>query len=179
MIVCIQSPPRLPMMQDQKSLTHHWLTCSGWGRERVSLVFGFKGGRYIRKGHWLTKVNILWLAVEYLNPTRNGKTRNTEPEIGTEESTGTWQNPRVDRSVFGFGPPRCSGPGFWTVLELNHSVLAVRTWTAAKLPSPVVYTNCLRLTSLAYRHISPLAISRVNAFHGDSFFFSLYGNCSR
>jgi len=96
MIVCIQSPPRLPMMQEQTSLTRHWLSCSGWGRECVSLVFNYKGSRFIRKGQWRTEVNILRIAVGYQNATMNGKTWNTEPEIGTDGSNWTRQNPVVD-----------------------------------------------------------------------------------
>jgi len=40
--VRIQWPLRLPKMPDHKSLTHHWLLFSGWGREGVSLVFLYK-----------------------------------------------------------------------------------------------------------------------------------------
>jgi len=108
MIVCIQSPPRLPFMQEQKSLTHHWVSCSGWGRECVSLVFSYKRSRFIRKGQWCTKVNLSRLAVRYLNATINRKTWNTEPEIGTDGSSQTRQILRVDGYGSGFGPPRRS-----------------------------------------------------------------------
>lgn len=40
MIVCIQLPSRIPMMQDQKSFMRCWLSCSGWGREYGCRVIG-------------------------------------------------------------------------------------------------------------------------------------------
>ena len=143
MIICIQSPPRLLMMPDQKSLTCRWLSCSGWGRERVSVVFSYKGGRFIRKGQWCVKVNILWLTIGYLNTTIIRKTWNTEPKIGTNGSSQTRQNPRVDRYGSGFGPPRHCGSGFWTVLEPNRTVFQVRTQTTGRLPGPVANTTSL------------------------------------
>jgi len=141
MIACIQSPSRLLMMQDQKSLTCRWLSCSGWGKEHVPLVFSYKGGRFIRKGQWCAKVNILRLTVGYLNATINRKTRNTEPEIGTDRSSQTRQIPWVDGYGSGFGPPRRCGSGFWTVLEPNRTVFPVPTRTAGGLPGPVANTN--------------------------------------
>ena len=134
-IVCIQSPPRLPMMQAQKSLTRCWLSCSGWGSEGVSLIFGYKGSRFIPKGQWCTKVNILRLAVEYLNATVNRNTRSTGTEIGSDRSSEARQDPRVDRYGSGFGPTRCSASGFWTVPESN------RTRTAGGLPGPFANTR--------------------------------------
>jgi len=129
------------MMQDQKSLTRRWLSCSGWGMEHVALVFSYKGGWFIRKGQWCAKVNILRLTVGYLNATINRKTQNTEPEIGTDGSSQTRQNPRVDGYGSGFGPPRRCGSGFWTVLEPNRNVFPVRTRTAGGLPGPVANTT--------------------------------------
>jgi len=143
MIVCIQSPSRLLMMQDQKTLTRRWLSCSGWGKERVSLVFSYKGSRFIWKGQWCAKVNILRWTVAYLNATINRKTRNTEPEIGTDGSSQSRQNPRVDRYGSGFGPPSRCRSGFWTVPEPNRTVFPVRTPTAAGLPRPVANTNAI------------------------------------
>jgi hypothetical protein len=141
MNVWIQLPVRLPKEQDQKSLTRRWLSFSGWGRERFSLVFNYKGGQYIRKGQQSTNVNILRLAIGYLNATINRIIRIPEPEIGTDGSSQTRQNPRVDGYGSGFGPPRCSGSGFWTGLEPNQIVLAVRTRTAGWLPGPVANTT--------------------------------------
>jgi len=42
MDVCNQSPVRLPKMQDQKSLVLSWCTFSGWGRERIAIIFPLK-----------------------------------------------------------------------------------------------------------------------------------------
>jgi len=47
---CIHLPLSLPNIEDQKLLTRHGLSFSGWGRERVSVVFDYNGGQYIRKG---------------------------------------------------------------------------------------------------------------------------------
>jgi len=157
MIVGIQSPPRLPMMQEQKSFTCRWLSCSGWGREHVFLVFSYKGSWFIRKGQWHTKVNILRLAVGYLNATMKRKSWNTEQEIGMDWSDQTQQNPRVDRYGSWFGPLRCNRSGFWTVLEPNRTSFAVQTRTAGRLPRPVAITThsqfgkCL-LTTLAWQN---------------------------
>jgi len=141
MNVCIQLPLRLPKVQDQKSLTRGWLSFSGWGRERFSLVFDYKGGQYIRKGQQSINVNILGLAIGYLNATINRITWKPEPEIGTDRSSETRQNLRVDGYGSRFGPPRCSGSGFWMGLEPNRTVLAVRTRTAGGLPGPVANSN--------------------------------------
>ena len=147
MNVCIQLPLRLPKVQDQQSLTCRWLSFSGWGREQLSLVFDFKGGQYIRKGQRSTNVNILRLAMGYLKATINRITRILEPEIGTNGSSQTRQNPRVDGYGSGFGPPRCSRSGFWMGLEPNRNILAVRTRTAGRLPRPVANTStgCAKL----------------------------------
>jgi len=141
MNVQIQLPLRLPKVQDQKSSTRRWLSFSGWGRERFSLVFDHKGGRYFRNGQQYTNVNILRLAIGYLNGTINRDTRIPELEIGTDGSGQTRQNLRVDRYGSGFGPPRCSRSGFWTGLEPNWTVLAVRTQTAGGLPGPIANTR--------------------------------------
>jgi hypothetical protein len=141
MNVWIQLPLRLPKEQDQKSLTRRWLSFSGWGRERFSLVFDYKGGQYIRKGQQSTIVNILRLAMGYLNATINRISWIPELEIGTDGSRQTRENPRVDGYGSGFGPLRCSGSGFWTGLEPNRTILAVRTWTTGGLPGPVANTS--------------------------------------
>jgi len=169
MMVCMQSPSRLLMMQDQKSLTRHWLSCLGWGKERVSLVFSYKGGWFIRKGQWCAKVNILRLTVGYLNATINRKTRNTELDIGTDGSSQTRQHPRVDRYGFRFGPPRCCWSGVWTVLEQNRTVFPVRTRTAGRLPGPVANTTAYNLAELWFprRHDQKSLTLRWRSFcHG-------------
>jgi hypothetical protein len=153
MIVCIQSPSRLLMMQDQKSLTHRSLSCSGWGKERVSLVFSYEGGRFIRKGQRCAKVNILRLTVGYLNASLNRNTRNTEPEIGTNRCSHTRQNPQVDGYRSGFGQPKPCRLGFCTVLEPNWTIFPVWTRTAGRLPGPVATSIRWRLNGAveAYR----------------------------
>ena len=148
MIVCIQSPPRLLLMEVQISLTRRWLSYSRWGRKRVSLVFGSKGGQFIRKGQWHAKVDILWLAVWYLNAIINRKPQNTELQIGTDRSSQTRQNTRVDGYGFGFGPPRCCWLSFWTVLEPNWIIFPVWTRTAGWLPKPVATTSLLTVNEL-------------------------------
>jgi len=117
MIVCIQSPPRLLMMQDQKSLTHCWLSCSGWTRERFSFVFSYKGGWFIRNWQWRAKVNILRLAAGYLNATMNWKLRNTEPEIGTDGSSQTRHHLQINGYRSGIGRPWYCGSEFWRFLN--------------------------------------------------------------
>jgi len=37
----------LPTMQDQKSLTLHWRSFSGWGREGVAIDFASEGSQYL------------------------------------------------------------------------------------------------------------------------------------
>jgi len=144
MIICIQSPPRLPMMQDRQSLTCRWLSCSGWGRLRVSTVFGHEGGRYIRKGHWLNNVNILRFVVEYLNETINRTTRNIEPEIGTDRSHQTQQNLWVEGYGFGFGPPRRSALAFGLLCNQTKPCVRSEPELLVSFPHP--------LLTLAGRH---------------------------
>ena len=68
------------------------------------------------------------------------ETRNAEPEIGTDGSSQTRRNLRVDGYGSGFGPPRVCGLGFWPVLEPNRPVVAVQTRTTGGLPGPVANT---------------------------------------
>jgi len=79
--------------------------------------------------------------------TTNRKTRKGEPETGTDGSSQTLQNPRVDGYGYGFGPPRSSGSGFWTGLEPNRTVFPVQTRTAGGLPGPVANTTLLHSKS--------------------------------
>jgi len=69
------------------------------------------------------------------------ETQNAEPEIGTDGSSQTRRNPRVDGYGSGFGTPRVCGSGFWPVLEPNRPVFAVQTRTAGGLPGPVANTT--------------------------------------
>jgi hypothetical protein len=150
MIVCNQSPPRLVMMQDQKQLTHHWLSCSGWGREHVSVICSYKDGHMIWEGQWCATVNIFRSTVEYVNATVKRITRNAEPEIGIAGACGIRHNLQADWYGSGFGPPSRNESGFCTVLELNWTVLPVRVRTADGLHGPIVntssgpFTSCLK-----------------------------------
>jgi hypothetical protein len=65
------------------------------------------------------------------------ETRNAQPEMGTDGSSHSRQNPQVDRYGSGFGQPRVSGSGCCTGLEPNRPVFAVQTETAGGLPGPV------------------------------------------
>lgn len=112
-IVCIQSPSTIRMMQDQKSLTRGWRSCSGWGKVLVSAVFSYKGGQFIRKGQWCAEDSIVWLTVEYINAAMNRTIWNTEPVIGTEGSCQTQQNQQVDGYRSGFGLHKMVWVGFW------------------------------------------------------------------
>jgi len=47
---CRNGALRLPKLHDQSSFTLHWRTFSGWGMERVTVVFAFKGGQYLIYG---------------------------------------------------------------------------------------------------------------------------------
>jgi len=130
----IQLPLRLPRIQHQKSLGRHGLPFLRWGRERVSLVFDYKRSQYIKKGQQHTNVNILQLAVWYLNATINRKTRKPAPEIGTDGCSQTWQNQQVDWFGSGYGLPRCGRLGLWTGFELNQNFSAVWTRTPGGFP---------------------------------------------
>jgi len=141
MNVCIQLPLRSPKMQDQKSLTLCWLSFSGWGKECFSLVFDYKGGQDITQWQRYTNVNILRLAIGYLNMTMKRSTWILEPEIETNGSSQTQQNLRVDWHGSGFCPHRCRGLGFCTGLEQNRTIVAVRTVTAGRLPGPIANSS--------------------------------------
>ena len=72
-----------------------------------------------------------------------GETRNAEPEIGTDWSSQTQHNPRVDGYGSGFGLPRVRGSGFRTGLESNRPVLAVPIRTTGRLPGLVANTTLI------------------------------------
>jgi len=138
---CNLCPLWLPRMQDLKSLTLRWRSFPGLGRERLSTYFDHKGGLFIQKEHRCTIINIVWLTVRYLNATINRTNRNAKPGIGPHESSQTQWNPQFDVYRGGFGPPRGSGLGFWTVLEPHWTVFLVQTVTAGGLPGSVAYTR--------------------------------------
>jgi len=47
---CHKASLGLPKMHDQKSLRLNWLSFSGWGRVRATVVFATKGGRCVNNG---------------------------------------------------------------------------------------------------------------------------------
>jgi len=115
----------------------------------VTECISHQGGQYIQNEQWHTIVNISRLAVGYLNATMTSTTRNVKPGIGPDGFGQTWQNPWVDRYGAWFGPPRCSGSGFWTVLECNRTVYPVQTRTRCdtieeKPRSMMKCQNCLK-----------------------------------
>jgi len=112
--------------------------------------------------------------------TINRKTRNTEPEIGTDRSSQTRENPRVDRYGSGFGPPRRCGSDFWTVLEPNRTVYPVQTRTAGGLPGPVANTTptppstiCVSTTHSCRLPLFPSTTPYINIFWKYSVLFKL------
>jgi len=157
MTSCNQCPVWLPRMQDLKSLMLRSCSFPGWGRELLCTYFDHKGGQFIQNEHRHTIVNILRLTVRYLNATINRTTLNAKPEIGPDGSSQTRCNPQIDGYGAGFGPPRSSGSGFWTVLEPNRTVFLVQTRTAGGLPRPVANTTCDRLTYPIYHDYWPLS----------------------
>jgi len=126
-----------PDLQVQKFLTLHWHSSSGWRWECVSLVVDYNGSQFINKVQWRTKVNILQLAVGYLNATVHRKTCKLRPEIETDGLCQSWQNWVVGRYASGEGQPSSCRLGFWTGVDLNRTVLAIQTRTAGRLPWPV------------------------------------------
>ena len=127
---------------------YKWCKMNNWShstsarsRELVSPCFEYKGHQWNKYREWYTKVDILHITVTYVTATKNRKTRKGEPETRTDGSSQTRQNPRVDGYGYGFGPPRRSGSGVWTVLVPNRTVLPVQTRTAGGLPGPVATTT--------------------------------------
>jgi len=141
MDTCDQGPLRLPKMQDHQLLTVHWRSLSGWGRERLSTCLLYNGCQYIRKWQCSDILDILQLAVGFLNATINWKTWNTGLEIGPDGSSQTQRDTPVARFGAVFGPPRSSRLCVWTVLEPNRSVVPVQTRIAGGLPGPVANTT--------------------------------------
>ena len=130
-------------LQDLKSVTLCGRSVLELGRKGVSPVFEYRGSQYNSNSQQYTKVNISQFTVGYLNATINRTTRHAQPEIGPDGSSQTRQNPRVDWYGSGFGPPRLSGSGFWTVLEPNRPGFAGQTRTAGRLPGPVANTSSI------------------------------------
>jgi len=81
--------------------------------------------------------------------------------IGTDGSSCTWCNQRVDKYGSRFGLRRSYGLGFWTGPELNWPVFAVQTWPALRLPKPVAHTKlrvCACMLSATYTRFALLLI---------------------
>ena len=81
------------------------------------------------------------MTVGYLNATIYRKTQKCELEIGTDGSSHTRENPRVDRYGCGFGLRSRCGSGFWTGMEPNRTIIPVQTRTAGGLPGPIADTT--------------------------------------
>lgn len=103
--------------------------------------FDHKASEYIRKGQWPTKINILRLAVQYLNATINRSTTKPEPVIGTDCTMHTRQTLRVHNYRSGFEQPRSITSGFRMGFHRNWNVLAVQTCTTGWKPLPVAITS--------------------------------------
>jgi len=175
MNVCIQLPLRLLKIQDQKSLTHRWLSFSEWCQERVSLVFHSTSGQDIRPGQWYTIVNILQLAERYLNATIKRKTRKLELEIGTDRSSQSWQTLTVDGYGSRFGPPRCGMSGFCTGFKQNQMVLVVGIRTTGGLPGPIANTisECTKVYKF-HQHFKPFNLLCRDLSHIDIWCWLIY-----
>jgi hypothetical protein len=91
------------------------------------------------------------------------ETRNTEPEIGTDGSSQTRRNLRVDRYGSGFGPRRVSGSGFCKGLEpyRTYPFFRSKPGPVVGYPDPVLTLLMLPLCS----HQNPQSVIRV---HRDS-----------
>ena len=143
---------------------------SARSRELVSPCFEYKGHQWNKYREWCTKVDILHITVTYVTATINRKTRNGDPATGSDGSSQTRQNPRVNGYGYGFGPPRSSESGFWTVLELNRNVFPSNSGPLVGYPYPLLTLitangHCVRATGCKrWSQISRLAYK---ALHED------------
>jgi len=76
--------------------------------------------------------------VAYLNATINRKTRNAEPDIGSDKFSQTRQKPQFDGCRSGIAPPRLRGSGFWTGLEPTDLRLKAKHGPLAGYPDPLL-----------------------------------------
>jgi len=139
--VCNQSPLRLPMMQDQKSLAVSWLSVSWWGTARVSLHFDYKPGLWIKKWQWHTKASALQWTVGYQNATIHRKACEPDLEMNTNGSIRTRQTRQVDTYGYWLGLPPCHWSRCLTALEPNWMILRNQTWTAGRLLRLIANTS--------------------------------------
>jgi len=105
-------------------------------------VFLFCTSRRLIRRKWTVTYRFWYFTINSSVSECNHKceTRNAEPEIGTDASSQTQRNLQVHGYGSGFGPPSICGSDFWTGLEPNWPVFAVRTWTTGGLPEPVAST---------------------------------------
>jgi len=83
--------------------SYEWCKMNNWShstsarsREHVSSCSEYKGRQWNKYREWCTEVDILHITVTYVTATINRQTRKGEPETGTDRSSQTRQNPRVD-----------------------------------------------------------------------------------
>jgi len=121
MTVCYLSPPILPKIHNQQTLTPRWRLFWGCGWAPVSDHSDHHGCQYIENKLWCTTVDILRLLVAYLNATiyvkpemqnrsleRTGLAKSGEthcltglsPALACQESAG-----RIVRRVFNWADP--------------------------------------------------------------------------
>jgi len=133
-----KSPLRIPKMPEQKSLMVQWLSFSGWGRVCISLVFDYKGSQYIQKRQWHTNVNILWLAVGYLNVTRNRKPEDKNQRL---EQTGLAKSGKthgLTGTGLGLACPKAAGRVFGWVWNQTEPFLRSKPGPLAGSPDPLL-----------------------------------------
>jgi len=121
MTSCNQYPLWWPRMQDLESLTLHWQSFPGWGRERLSTYYDHKGGQLIQNEQRRPIINIVRLNVRSLNVTMNRTTRDAKLAIGPEALAILGETRRLSST----GPvlDRCDAAGrvfgrFWNQTEL-------------------------------------------------------------
>jgi len=99
------------------------------------------------------------------------ETRNAEPEIGSDGSSQTRRNRRVDGYWTGFDPSRVSRLGFWPGLEPNRPIFEVRTRTAGGSPEPVANTSSS--FSVSTHHQEEQKLHHYNEIHTNVLMFPL------
>jgi len=90
------TPDRWPINVDAP-LTLRWRSFWECGRARFSVFFDCHGGQYIQNSQLHPNVNILRLTVAYRKATTNSETQYATPEIRTDRSSQTLQNPLIAR----------------------------------------------------------------------------------
>jgi hypothetical protein len=129
------------LTQNENSFTLHSHSSAGCSREHFSVQLDCKCSQYNIHRQRCVKVNNSHFAGWYQNATQNGDIGKQQPQIAPNVSTQTGQNPQVDTYRYGFGMPRGSGSGFWTVEEPITTSYLDQTLTAGGLPRPVANTK--------------------------------------